>query len=38
MTEQPRTIGRQQIHGIVGRVDAETLGRIDGRLTDFLGR
>lgn len=38
MTEQPRTIDRQRIIGAVGWVDAETLRRIDGWLTDFLGR
>lgn len=38
MTEQPRTIERRRIQGVAGRVDTETLRRIDGWLTDFLGR
>lgn len=38
MTEQPRTIDRRRIQNAAGRVDAETLNRIDGWLADFLGR
>ncbi|NLE99090.1 MAG: type II toxin-antitoxin system PemK/MazF family toxin [Propionibacterium sp.] len=36
MTEQPRTISRSRIHGIIGRVDAATMREVDLWLRDFL--
>lgn len=37
MTEQPRTVDRERIHGSAGRIDASTLEEIRGWLGDFLG-
>ncbi len=36
MAEQPRTIARDRIRGVVGMVDDATLGDIDVYLRDFL--
>lgn len=37
MTEQPRTIDRERITSIVGRVDDDTLRDVDRWLRVFLG-
>ena len=37
MTEQPRTVSRQRIVSLAGRVDAATMREVDLWLRDFLG-
>ena len=37
MTEQPRTIDRERVRAVAGRVDAATAAEIDVWLGDFLG-
>ncbi|HNV10988.1 MAG TPA: type II toxin-antitoxin system PemK/MazF family toxin [Propionibacteriaceae bacterium] len=36
MTEQPRTITRERLVDVAGRVDVETMREVDGWLRDFL--
>ncbi len=36
MTEQPRTVTRERLHDVIGVVDSETMGEVDGWLRDFL--
>lgn len=36
MTEQPRTITRERLHGVIGVVDAATMAEVDRWLRDFL--
>lgn len=36
MTEQPRTVSRSRLGGVIGRIDDECLGQILTWVTDFL--